>query len=99
MVKTFIQTIDWHHALRLLRKSLASLLIFSLLASDIVKAMEDEGLIARVSTYGKARWCRKKISLGNGPWVKHDNGIRLGMYYPPRPVTEFAELVKRHAIT
>ncbi|MBY0263840.1 MAG: hypothetical protein K2P90_00185 [Holosporales bacterium] len=42
MVKTFIQTIDWHHALRLLRKSLASLLVFSLLASDIAKAMEDE---------------------------------------------------------
>ncbi|MBY0292391.1 MAG: hypothetical protein K2W92_03795, partial [Alphaproteobacteria bacterium] len=42
MVKTFIQTIDWHHSFRLLRKTLASLLIFSLLASDIAKAMEDE---------------------------------------------------------
>ena len=57
-------------------------------AKQFLQAMEDEGLIARVSTYGKARWCRKKISLGNGPWVKDengaqvDNGIPLGRYYP-----------------
>lgn len=51
-------------------------------AKQFLQAMEDEGLIARVSTYGKARWCRKKISLGNGKWVKGDNGIRLGHYQP-----------------
>ena len=42
-MKTLIQTIDWHDAFRLLKKSLASLLIFSLLASDTAKAMEEEG--------------------------------------------------------
>ena len=31
------------------------------------------------------------------PWVRGDNGIRLGAYYPPRPVTGFADLVQRHA--
>jgi hypothetical protein len=30
-------------------------------------------------------------------WVKSDNGIRLGAYFPPRPVTGFADLVQRHA--
>ena len=30
-------------------------------------------------------------------WVKTDNGIRLGAYYPPRPVTGFSDLVQRHA--
>lgn len=44
--------------------------------------MEEDGILSRVKGVNKVRWCRKKISLGTGKWVKEDNGIRLGGYFP-----------------
>jgi len=51
-------------------------------AKAFLDAMVEDRLISRVSEYGKARWCRKKISLGTGKWVTRDNAIPLGRYYP-----------------
>ena len=42
MVKTFIQTIEAHGWFCRLRQVLAATLIFSMLAPDIAKAMEDD---------------------------------------------------------
>ncbi len=49
MVKTFIQTVETQPWLRRSRQFLASTLIFSMLAMDVAKAMEDEKDSARIS--------------------------------------------------
>ncbi len=69
---------------------------------------EDYSLIGELATLPRVVR-ERKINRGTmcyraGPprimrqsWVRGDNGIRLGAYYPPRPVTGFADLVQRHA--
>lgn len=51
-------------------------------AKKFLDAMVEDRLISRVARQDRAMWCRKRVSLGTGPWVKHDNGIRIGSYLP-----------------
>jgi hypothetical protein len=61
-----------------------------------LESMVREGLITRVARQDRALWCRRKISIGTGQWVKRDNGIPLGRYYGYVPVTLEA-IVERHS--
>jgi hypothetical protein len=64
-------------------------------AKKFLDAMVDDRLITRVARQDRALWCKRRISIGTGPWVKRDNGIPLGQYYGYAPVTIEA-IVERH---
>jgi hypothetical protein len=65
-------------------------------AKKFLDAMVDDRLISRLARQDRALWCRRKISIGTGQWVKRDNGIPLGRYFGYVPVTLEA-IVERHA--
>ena len=65
-------------------------------AKKFLDAMVDDRLISRLARQDRALWCRRKISVGTGKWVKRDNGIPRGRYYGFAPVTLEA-IVERHA--
>ena len=64
-------------------------------AKKFLDAMVDDRLISRLARQDRALWCRRKISIGAGKWVKRDNGIRLGHYFGYAPVT-IETLDQRH---
>jgi len=65
-------------------------------ARKFLDAMVEDRLIARVPRQDRAMWCKRKISIGYGKWVKRDNGIPLGRYFGFVPVT-LETIVERHA--
>jgi hypothetical protein len=71
-------------------------------AKKFLDAMVDDRLISRLARQDRALWCRRKISIGTGPWVKDkngaqvDNGIPIGRYFGYVPVT-LETIVERHA--
>ena len=64
-------------------------------AKKFLDAMVEDRLITRIPRQDRAMWCKRRISIGTGPWVKGDNGIPLGRYYGYVPVT-LESIVERH---
>ena len=71
------------------------------IAGYLKQMVDDERTLNRTFKY--LRWYYtvndepRQESAGFIRLVERNNDIRIGGYYPPKPVTGFAELVRRHA--